>query len=308
MYDNLAGAAVSLSFYYAVSHLIGLALISLCNPEYSNKRRIIIGASKSVAFVTVLAIAYHFLPRVVFLVLVLCGSVLFVYDTSMKGLTFHRSYKKLKEDLSNFYSENYEGYTRWMSRSTICWGIMGMTAPFIVLAPMQYILFFNILLAFLIFYVFVSYERYIAYDRYCKAALPEEPENAEPECTSESDSSESAAQDAEPYDIDEIITAGLEKWIGEKKYCMSDINIVDLSRSIGTNRTYLSRYINTRYCMTFRGWIAYLRVQEAKRLLSSGDVNITELSEQLGFPNLPAFSRTFSQIVGETPSSYRRTH
>jgi len=303
VYDNLAGAAVSLTFYYAASHTIGLSLISLCNAEYDNPRRIWIGVSKSLAFVTVLAIAYHFMPRVVFLVLVLCGSVLFLYDTSMKGLTFHRYYKKLKEDLSNYYSENYEGYTRWMSRATIYWGVMGMAAPFVMLAPMQYILVFNILLAFLIFYVFVSYERYIVYDRYCVQAHPELDGEAQApleECSPQVES------EAEAYDIDELIREGLEHWIAEKKYCMQDINIVDLSRSIGTNRTYLSRYINTTYNLSFRNWIASLRIEEAKRLLSEGDVNLTELSEQLGFPNLPAFSRTFSQLVGDTPSNYRK--
>jgi len=43
-------------------------------------------------------------------------------------------------------------------------------------------------------------------------------------------------------------------------------------------------------------------------LLRETDRRVTDISLDVGFNSLGTFSRTFREIVGETPSGYRRGH
>ena len=43
-------------------------------------------------------------------------------------------------------------------------------------------------------------------------------------------------------------------------------------------------------------------------LLRETDRSVTEICFDIGFTSLGTFSRTFHQIVGETPSAYRQGH
>jgi AraC-like DNA-binding protein len=47
------------------------------------------------------------------------------------------------------------------------------------------------------------------------------------------------------------------------------------------------------------------RVERAMFLLRNTDTSVTEICMDVGFTSLGTFSRTFTEIVGETPSTYR---
>ncbi len=50
------------------------------------------------------------------------------------------------------------------------------------------------------------------------------------------------------------------------------------------------------------------RVERSMFLLRETDRSVTDICLDVGFTSLGTFSRTFRQIVGETPSSYRLGH
>ena len=50
------------------------------------------------------------------------------------------------------------------------------------------------------------------------------------------------------------------------------------------------------------------RVERAMFMLRETGSSITEICFAIGFTSLGTFSRTFQEIVGETPSDYRRGH
>ncbi|MFP3915012.1 MAG: helix-turn-helix domain-containing protein [Actinomycetota bacterium] len=47
------------------------------------------------------------------------------------------------------------------------------------------------------------------------------------------------------------------------------------------------------------------RVERAMHLLRTSDRSVTDICMSVGFSSLGSFSRTFTAIVGETPSSFR---
>jgi AraC-like DNA-binding protein len=49
---------------------------------------------------------------------------------------------------------------------------------------------------------------------------------------------------------------------------------------------------------------AHLRLSEAKRLLLSTDMQISEISDRLGYSSPEYFSRQFASKVGVSPSNY----
>lgn len=48
------------------------------------------------------------------------------------------------------------------------------------------------------------------------------------------------------------------------------------------------------------------RIERAMFLLRTSDLSVTDVCMQCGFSSLGTFSRTFSDIVGESPSSFQR--
>ena len=52
--------------------------------------------------------------------------------------------------------------------------------------------------------------------------------------------------------------------------------------------------------------VTRLRLDEAKRLLASGDLSVTEVCFAVGYESLGSFSQRFKELVGCAPSEYRR--
>lgn len=105
----------------------------------------------------------------------------------------------------------------------------------------------------------------------------------------------------------EVIKDRLAEWIKQKGFLTSRITIIQLSKIIGVNRTYLSNHINTNYGLNFNLWLNRLRIEEAKELIKqSPERNLSEIAQQIGFTDLAHFSKQFKLLVGEAPSKWRK--
>ncbi len=80
----------------------------------------------------------------------------------------------------------------------------------------------------------------------------------------------------------------------------------DLAEHFGVSTSHLSRLIKKETASTFTDYINKLRINEAKRLLETSDETLTSIYEKVGFNNRNTFIRLFKQIVGTTPSEYRK--
>ncbi len=105
----------------------------------------------------------------------------------------------------------------------------------------------------------------------------------------------------------EIIKERLAEWMRQKGFLNSRITIIQLSKIIGVNRTYLSNHINTTYGVNFNLWINRMRIEEAKRLIKlTPKRNLSEIAVQIGFTDLAHFSKQFKYQEGVSPSEWRK--
>lgn len=106
--------------------------------------------------------------------------------------------------------------------------------------------------------------------------------------------------------VDESFKSKLHDIVAKKKIWMNPtISLAELATKIGTNRTYLSNYLNTELNTTFSDYINSFRIQEACKLLENGDVKSYEaIFVHCGFNSLSTFKRAFMKVMNMTPAAY----
>lgn len=70
--------------------------------------------------------------------------------------------------------------------------------------------------------------------------------------------------------------------------------------------TYLSRVVKEMSGNTVLGWLSVFLYNEACKLLKTTDMTVTEISDDLSFSDLPAFTNFFKAKAGMPPLSYRK--
>jgi AraC-like DNA-binding protein len=98
----------------------------------------------------------------------------------------------------------------------------------------------------------------------------------------------------------------------EKIFRNPDLRIWDLCGALGTNRTYVSRVINSRYGRNFCNHVNFYRVGYAKNLLrENGKLGNEEIAELSGFGSVNSLYRAFQTFegksIGETRINLRQT-
>jgi len=95
-----------------------------------------------------------------------------------------------------------------------------------------------------------------------------------------------------------------EQWLGEHFQATGAIKqVVDLS---GIPERTLKRRFKTATGTTLIDYLQNLRVEEAKRLLETGQMPVDEISAEVGYEDPSFFRRLFKRRTGLTPSQYRR--
>lgn len=93
----------------------------------------------------------------------------------------------------------------------------------------------------------------------------------------------------------------------DKIYLNPKLKLSDVALSVGTNRTYLSRYFNRENGQTFYDYVNNYRIKYAEELLVSTSSNLLEIAERAGFNSQSTFRRVFVATHGCSPAEYRNT-
>jgi len=84
------------------------------------------------------------------------------------------------------------------------------------------------------------------------------------------------------------------------------LDVEALARGAHMSAGHLSREFRLAYRESPYAYLMTRRIERAMALLRGGDVSVTEACFAVGYSSLGTFSTRFSELVGVTPSEYRR--
>jgi AraC-like DNA-binding protein len=109
-----------------------------------------------------------------------------------------------------------------------------------------------------------------------------------------------------PFPFDEQLTRVMDE---EQIYRNQRLTINDVANAMGTNRTYLSVYLNSVLHTTFYDYINNYRIEQVSIPLLKQlrpPRTMEEIAELSGFSSVTTFRRAFLKKMGITPMNYRK--
>lgn len=101
----------------------------------------------------------------------------------------------------------------------------------------------------------------------------------------------------------------LDSLFTEKKIFLNPtLTLNDVAREVGTNRTYLSEYLNNELNSSFFDYINMYRLNYACKSLLNTDLTLNAIAENSGFNSISTFRRYFNKRYGCTPLEYRKKY
>lgn len=88
------------------------------------------------------------------------------------------------------------------------------------------------------------------------------------------------------------------------KQLYNPCSLIDLAKQVGTNEFTLKKGFKEVFGTTVFGMVSDIRMEEAKALLISGEKNVTEISELIGYKHPAHFNSAFKKKFGITPGKF----
>lgn len=308
---EIADPMLSVSAYLFTSCMANLMIMSgFCStmaPRLFGRRQRLYAISVLVFYLILLTVVY-LLPRgrLQSYGVLLCCVILFLLACVCiyKSIVIYRS---AINDLRTYYSDVVENMIRWMPG--VGFGIMAfmLSAPITCLCP-RWIginqLALGIIMMIYAFVCIISFSF-----NYNKVALaitaPASDQDTDEHESAENKETRSAVSSLNES-LRDILHEKAQRWVERGGYRTPGITIEHVARDMGTNRSYLSRYLNEECHVNFYEWVAQLRIDEAQSLMSTHpSMLIEQIATRVGFTSASTFSSTFKKIVGITPNKWR---
>jgi len=95
-----------------------------------------------------------------------------------------------------------------------------------------------------------------------------------------------------------------------EKYILDNIDnpitLEDIASEVGYNEAYITRVFKKEFGLTPHAFLINKRIEKAKRkLLKSKNVNLAQLSNEVGFYDQSHFSKVFKRVFAMTPNKYK---
>ena len=100
-----------------------------------------------------------------------------------------------------------------------------------------------------------------------------------------------------------------EVMANDQLFLMPGVTLTYIAERLNTNKTYLSRMINSTYHLAFPEYLNMLRIDYAEQyILHNRGARQSEVATACGFSSSSAFNNTFKKITGVTPKVWLATH
>lgn len=308
--DMFLVESISLCISYLVSKMIAFGFSPAFDKHYLRPKNVLLNFLRvGLCSLLLIAVVFADVPNNARVALLTLASAWFVIDTTYVIVYVYFSCKVKRKAFDTYYSDDYDRYIVWTPLVFTVIQVFGIGWTVILYAPVLVHSLYALLGAAIWMYIYVCYDRHMVYFRF-------RPSSKEPELLEEE---EIAIEDvtyplsiltdmptSEMKDRYAFFVEALSNWIEQKGYLQAELTIEDLARQLGSNRTYLSTFINSHYGVPFRQWIASLRIAEAKKMLRDTNLREQDIAEAIGFATVQSFIRNFTQTEHISPSAYRK--
>ena len=86
------------------------------------------------------------------------------------------------------------------------------------------------------------------------------------------------------------------------------VTIAELSQRFEVSQTQLKVTFRDRYGMSVYAYARREKMKAAAQLLLQSNGSILEIAGQVGYENASKFAQAFGDVMGMTPSKYRKKH
>lgn len=326
--ENAWVASFDTILFYLIGICYTFSFGSLIDYTYISRQRCKITAIKFgvIAFIALIAMVDALSAYRQFLLIV---ALLGIIELCARHLIFfNRSYLQRNELIANYFSSDKKSDVRWLYIShwllyiLLAFGVVSITSG----AVINWLLQFYVVAVYV--YITVNFINYAKEYETLRLATTEEmiavmdktqsnnlshkerkkkEEEEEEETEGEEVTAISRTKKIYKEDFRNILRTRIAAWVKAKAYTHEQFTLEELAAGLYTNKTYLSTFIKDEYDMNFSGWVASLRIDEAKRIMmKEPEKKLQEVAFECGFSSLAYFSSVFSKSEGISPSAWQR--
>ena len=97
----------------------------------------------------------------------------------------------------------------------------------------------------------------------------------------------------------------MEYFEKEKPYLRPNVKIQEVADDLKTNKSYLSKIINSYFKKNFSQFINWYRVRDSMDLyMKNSNIDIATMADKSGFKSLTTFNTSFARYTGMTPGEW----
>ncbi len=301
---NYAIACIDIVLFYFEELLLCYSFCHILNNSFITKRRLLKDAAQ-MSVSTVLAVMSLFPALAGSRMTLLMVSLAVMMENIVElAFLFHKQYKLNGELLDNYFSTDMHKFVRWTNTSIILLIISWVMALVTMFTNVLVNWAFQLYMVPLNIFIAVSFINFAAKYGDIAKAYQSADNTADNAADEAAQPSASADDDIKRNTLEQKI----KTWVDTKKYIGTQFTIDELASTLGTNKNYLSYFINERYGMNFSAWVSSLRIEEAKQMMrAKPEQKLEEVAYFVGFSSPSYFSKVFSLHEGVSPTVWRRS-
>ena len=91
-----------------------------------------------------------------------------------------------------------------------------------------------------------------------------------------------------------------------QKHFREKLSIQSIAEVVHLSPSYLSHIFSQTFGYTITDYVTYIRLENAKSILSKSGTSISEAALDSGFEDISYFSRVFKKVEGISPREYKK--